>query len=155
MKNSSKSTFKTWLNFFNSMILLAENNNQIAENLDNLDGIGPKMLIDIRNFFECTANIETIKELINELNISDFESSTISSPLSDMNIVFTGSLSNISRSEAKSQAEKRGAKVTGSVTKSTNLVIAGENSGSKLKKAEELGVKVISEQEWLNLIREN
>ncbi len=147
--------FKSAENFFNSMILLAENNNQIAENLDNLDGIGPKMLIDIRNFFECTANIETIKELINELNISDFESSTISSPLSDMNIVFTGSLSNISRSEAKSQAEKRGAKVTGSVTKSTNLVIAGENSGSKLKKAEELGVKVISEQEWLNLIREN
>lgn len=147
--------FKTAENFFNAMMLLAKGNNQIAETLDNLDGIGPKMLIDIQNFFECHENIETISALISELNINDFESSTISSSLSDMNIVFTGSLSSISRSEAKSQAEKRGAKVTNTVTKSTNLVVAGENAGSKLKKAEELGVKVISEQDWLNLIKEN
>ncbi len=147
--------FKTAENFFNSMTLLAKGNNQISETLDNLDGIGSKMLVDIRNFFECSENIETIKALMNELNIRDFESSTISSSLSDMNIVFTGSLSSISRSEAKSQAEKRGAKVTSSVTKSTNLVVTGENAGGKLKKAEELGVKVISEQEWLNLIKEN
>ena len=75
--------------------------------------------------------------------------------MSGQNIVFTGSLSSLSRSEAKSQAEQLGAKVVSAVSSNTNLVVAGEKAGSKLKKAEELGIKVISEEDWQKIVKES
>ena len=68
-------------------------------------------------------------------------------------VIFTGTLNSISRNEAKARAEKLGAKIVSSVSANTNLVIAGEKAGSKLKKAEELSIKVISEKEWLEIIK--
>ena len=77
---------------------------------------------------------------------------SISSELTDQTVVFTGNLINQTRSEAKAHAERLGAKVATSVSKKTNFLISGQASGSKLKKAQELGVQILSEEEWLSLI---
>ena len=74
------------------------------------------------------------------------------SPIAGKTVVFTGTLTVITRAEAKAKAENMGAKVAGSVSKKTDFVIAGEDAGSKLKAARELGVKILNEQEWLDLI---
>ena len=77
-----------------------------------------------------------------------------SSPVSSKTVVFTGSLTKFTRDEAKAVAERLGAKVAGSVSKKTDYVVAGEDAGSKLTKARELGVAVLSEDDWLKLIGE-
>ena len=88
-----------------------------------------------------------------ELDILPYEApKNQDSPVAGKVLVFTGTLSKITRTEAKAKAESLGAKVTGSVSKKTDYVIAGEDAGSKLKKAKDLGVDVLSEDEWLNLI---
>ena len=74
------------------------------------------------------------------------------SPISGKTVVFTGNLETIGRNEAKARAETLGAKVAGSVSKRTDYVVAGPGAGSKLKKAEELGVAVLSEEEWMKLV---
>ena len=140
--------------FIDSMVKLEKGDEEILSNLENLDGIGHKILIDIKNFFECEQNTNTTRELLDILDILDFVDNIKSSALSGQNIVFTGSLSSISRSEAKVQAEQLGAKVVSSVSNNTNLVVAGEKAGSKLKKAEELGIKVISEEDWQKIVEE-
>ncbi len=76
----------------------------------------------------------------------------VASPVTGKTVVFTGTLSRLSRNEAKAQAERLGAKIAGSVSKKTDYVIAGTDAGSKLDKAQELGVKVLSEDEWIALI---
>ena len=78
--------------------------------------------------------------------------STVSSAVTGKTVVFTGTLEQVTRSEAKAQAERLGAKVAGSVSKKTDYVIAGADAGSKLTKARELGVEVLTEDEWLKLI---
>ncbi len=137
--------------FLSSMQELAEGNQEIFDMLDNLDGIGHKILIDLKSFFECPQNMSTIRKLIDILDITDYIDNTVPSALSGKNIIFTGTLQSLSRSEAKAQAEKLGAKVGSTVSSKTDLVIAGEKAGSKLKKANELGVKVISEDEWAEI----
>ena len=138
--------------FIEQMTALGEGDEQIYEQLCNLDGIGEKILIDIRNFFELEQSREHINQLLATLDVEDFVDTQESNLLSGQIVVFTGTLETLSRSEAKAQAEKFGAKVTSSVTSKTNLVIAGDAAGSKLKKANELGVKVISEAEWVDLV---
>jgi DNA ligase (NAD+) len=78
---------------------------------------------------------------------------TLESPVSGQTIVFTGKLETMSRDEAKAQAERLGARAAGSVSASTNLVVAGPGAGSKLKKAAELGIKVIDEAEWAEIVK--
>jgi DNA ligase (NAD+) len=141
--------------FLDSMIKLKNNDENIFNNLENLDGIGNKILIDIKNFFECEQNISIIEELLDILEIGEFKDNVESSALSGKNIVFTGSLTTLSRSEAKSQAEQLGAKVVNTVSSNTSLVVAGEKAGSKLKKAKELKIEVISEENWQQIVKEN
>ncbi|HEX2752357.1 MAG TPA: BRCT domain-containing protein, partial [Alphaproteobacteria bacterium] len=104
-------------------------------------------------FFAEPHNLDVLNDLQNELTIEDAViEDTSGSPVHNKTVVFTGKLLRLGREEAKAQAENLGAKVAGSVSKKTDYVIAGADAGSKLKKAAELGVTVLSEDEWIELI---
>jgi DNA ligase (NAD+) len=122
-----------------------------TEGLDELvavEGIGPVVAQAVADFFAEPHNLEVVEDLLSEVSPPPFTVETKQSPVSGKTLVFTGSLETLSRDEAKAQAEKLGAKVAGSVSAKTDLVIAGPGAGSKLKKAAELGVQVIDEAEW-------
>ena len=87
-----------------------------------------------------------------ELTVEPYKSDAVASQLAGATVVFTGKLERFTRDEAKAQAERLGAKVAGSVSKNTLYLVAGPGAGSKLKKAEELGVKILSEDEWFELV---
>lgn len=116
-----------------------------------IDGIGMAAAEELVGFFSEEHNKKLLDNLLKEVNVEDYVSNIQASAITDKTIVFTGSLSKMSRDEAKAQAERLGAKVSSSVSKKTDYVVAGEDSGSKLKKATELGVKVLTEDEWLEL----
>lgn len=118
-----------------------------------LDGVGMAMADDLSGFFAEDHNLSVLDALEKELTIEPYEKpDTQDSPVAGKTVVFTGTMEKMTRSEAKAKAESLGAKVSGSVSKKTDYVIAGEDAGSKLKKAKELDVAVLSEDEWLNLI---
>lgn len=145
--------FGSYSSFITQMELLKEDDSDIYQKLNDLDGVGDKMLVDIINFFDIPENIKLIKNLSEILNIEDYIENKEQSTLTGKIVVFTGSLPTLSRAEAKATAEKLGAKVAASVSSNTDLVIAGEDAGSKLKKAKELGVKIIDETEWLTIVK--
>ncbi|MCC7037336.1 MAG: NAD-dependent DNA ligase LigA [Alphaproteobacteria bacterium] len=121
--------------------------------LDDIGDIGASMAEDIVAFFAEKHNLDVIHDLKKELNVKDFERpKTVESAVTGKTVVFTGKLTKMGRDEAKAQAESLGAKVAGAVSKNTDSLIAGEDAGSKMKKAAELGVKVLTEDEWLALI---
>jgi DNA ligase (NAD+) len=118
-----------------------------------IDDIGPSVAKDLFMFFAEPHNLDVLGDLQNELTIEDAViEDTSGSPVHNKTVVFTGKLLRLGREEAKAQAENLGAKVAGSVSKKTDYVIAGADAGSKLKKAAELGVTVLSEDEWIDLI---
>ena len=125
---------------------------EAREALDSIDGIGPKVVGALADFFREPHNVAIVNELGALLRIKDAEAVAANSPVSGKTVVFTGALTKITRSEAKARAESLGANVAGSVSAKTDYVIAGEDAGSKLKKAKELGVRILSEDEWLALI---
>lgn len=121
--------------------------------LINSDQIGESMATDLRLFFAAPQNQDLIKDLQAELTIIEFEDqATEASPVTGKIVVFTGTLTLYGRREAKAKAEALGAKVAGSVSKKTDYVIAGSDAGSKAQKARDLGVTVLSEEEWQELI---
>ena len=120
--------------------------------LDNIEGIGPTVAEAIADFFGEPHNVEVVNELLREVRPEPLESIDHASPISGKTVVFTGTLEKMTRPEAKARAERLGAKVAGSVSKKTDYVVAGPGAGSKLKDAERLGLKVLSEDEWLALI---
>ncbi|MBT6961578.1 MAG: NAD-dependent DNA ligase LigA, partial [Rhodospirillaceae bacterium] len=116
----------------------------------NIESIGAAVAEDLLGFFAEAHNQDVLDGLARELNIEDFDApDTDSSPIAGKTVVFTGTLETMSRSEAKAGAQALGAKVAGSVSAKTDLVVAGPGAGSKLKKAEEFGVEVKTEQEYL------
>ncbi len=120
--------------------------------LTNIDGIGPLVAKDLIAFFDEEHNREVVADLEAQLTIEDFIAADPgSSPLVGKTMVFTGSLETMSRGEAKAKAESLGAKVAGSVSKKTDYVVIGADAGSKARRAQELGVTCLSEQEWLDL----
>ncbi len=123
----------------------------VYSQLISIDGIGEKLLFDIGSFFELEENRKEVEELIEILDIEDYRENTQQQPLAGKSVVFTGSLEKISRAAAKMQAEKLGANVKSSVTSKIDLVIAGASAGSKLKKAQELEIKIIDEDEWISI----
>lgn len=132
----------------------AQNQNSDAwTELLALEGIGLKMAVDLVSFFAHPHNQTIVDALKAQLTLPEFQiEATRISPLTGKTIVFTGTLQGMSRAEAKAQAERVGAKVTGSVTKKTDYVVVGEDAGSKAKSARELGVQTVTEQEFLALV---
>ena len=121
--------------------------------LCNIEGIGMSVADDLVFFFGEDHNLKVLKDLEDELIIEEVEAPTTSgSPVAGKTVVFTGTLETMTRSEAKARAESLGAKVAGSVSKKTDYVVVGADAGSKAKKAEELGVEMLTEQEWRTLI---
>lgn len=119
-----------------------------------IDQIGPSVAADLADFFNEPHNLTVLHELAAQLQVSDFiVSAPANSPVAGKSVVFTGSLARFSRDEAKARAQELGAKVAGSVSAKTDYVVAGSDAGSKLTKARELGVTVLSEEEWLALIQ--
>jgi DNA ligase (NAD+) len=120
--------------------------------LDNIEGIGETVVDALIDFFDEPHNVRALADLLKEVEVQPFVRETAASPVTDRTVVFTGSLERMTRPEAKAQAERLGAKVAGSVSKKTDYVVAGSDAGSKLAKARELGVTVLTEDEWLALI---
>jgi len=121
--------------------------------LCNLEGIGMSMADDIAGFFSEPHNLKIIDELEKRVEVQAVAAPSASgSPVAGKTVVFTGSLETMTRDEAKSRAQALGAKVTGSVSKNTDYVVVGADAGSKAKKAEDLGVEMLSEDDWLKLI---
>jgi DNA ligase (NAD+) len=118
-----------------------------------LNGIGEVVADSLIDFFAEPHNWKVVDDLREEVEIQDYvRQATVASAVTGKVVVFTGTLEKFSRNEAKAQAERLGAKVASSVSNKTDYVIAGAEAGSKLDKARELGVAVLSEDEWLALI---
>ncbi|NNU65008.1 NAD-dependent DNA ligase LigA [Rhizobium sp. WYCCWR 11152] len=121
--------------------------------LNAIEGIGEVVARAIVEFYKELRNVEVITRLIEEVTPEEAEQpKTAGSPVAGKTVVFTGSLEKFTRDEAKARAESLGAKVAGSVSKKTDIVVAGPGAGSKLDKARELGVQTMDEDEWLALI---
>jgi DNA ligase (NAD+) len=120
--------------------------------LDAIEGIGEVVAEAIADFFAEPHNVRVVEDLLREVSPQPLEARATSSPVAGKTVVFTGTLETLSRGEAKAQAERLGAKVAGSVSKKTDYVVAGADSGSKLTKARELGVTILDEAEWLKLV---
>jgi len=128
------------------------NSSEAYQDLNDIAGIGDIVADAVVEFFAEPRNVKAFDELLREIEVLPAEKPRRSSPVSGKTVVFTGSLTKFTRDEAKAVAERLGAKVSGSVSKKTDYVVAGEEAGSKLAKARELGVSVLSEDDWLQLI---
>ncbi|MEM6478471.1 MAG: NAD-dependent DNA ligase LigA, partial [Pseudomonadota bacterium] len=122
------------------------------QDLLGIDGVGAVMARSLISAFAQDAERASIDRIAAELDILDEEAPAAASPVAGQTIVFTGTLEKMTRAEAKARAEAMGAKVSGSVSAKTDLVVAGPGAGSKAKKAQKLGIKLIDEDGWLELI---
>ena len=129
--------------------------NATEEHLSALEGIGEKMALSIQDFFSKEENLQMIALLKNEgLNLNELESNKENLPLIGKSFVLTGSLVNFTRDNAALEIESLGGKVSSSVSKNTNFLVAGPGAGSKLEKAKQLNVEILTEEEFLNLIKD-
>ncbi len=119
------------------------------QELNAIDGIGVDVILNLEDFYFEPQNREVLVSLLEQLSVKEAEAAASDSPISGKTVVFTGSLVALTRAEAKAGAEALGAKVAGSVSKKTDYVVAGPGAGSKLKRANELGVRTMSEDEWI------
>jgi len=145
------------LNSIGNLISLIDNihsdyNSYLKAFLDN-DGIGEVVIKSFLDFLSIDNNAAVVRNLNDQLDIMDFViEQKFDSKISGLSIVFTGKFSTMSRAEAKDKAERMGAKVLSSISNKTDLLVAGEESGSKLTKARDLHIKVIDENDWLDLL---
>ncbi|HYD24076.1 MAG TPA: NAD-dependent DNA ligase LigA [Croceibacterium sp.] len=121
--------------------------------LTAIEGVGPVVVEALGDFFHEEHNRAAWDDLLSEADPPEYVVETLASPVSGKTVVFTGKLETMSRDEAKAQAERLGAKAAGSVSPKTDLLVAGPGAGSKLKKAAELGIEVIDEAAWGEIVR--
>jgi len=145
-------TFQSFEAFRLAMTAARDIESEAHQDLQAVDGIGEAVAQSVTAFFAEPHNEQALDVLLAQVTVEDFKSTEIASPVTGLSVVFTGSLERMTRDEAKAQAERLGAHVAGAVSKNTDYLIAGPGAGSKLKKAETLGTKVLTEDEWLNLI---
>ena len=122
------------------------------EELQHIEGIGGVVAEAIHDFFDEPHNVKALGRLLEWLTVMDMAAPAKSSPVSGKTVVFTGTLEKMTRQEAKARAESLGAKVSGSVSAKTDIVVAGPGAGSKLKEAQKHNVQVLDEDQWLKLI---
>jgi DNA ligase (NAD+) len=138
--------------FLAAMDKIAERDPEAVEELDAMDQIGSAVIEAAAAYFAEDHNRKLVQDLREQLTILDAEKPKTDTAVAGKTVVFTGALEKLTRDEAKAQAERLGAKVSGSVSKKTDLVVAGPGAGSKLKTAAELGIQVLTEDEWLALV---
>ena len=132
---------------------IAAKDDEAAAEMDAIDQIGETVVEAIGAYFGEAHNLAILERLTAEVRIIDAEKPRAESPVAGKTVVFTGALERMSRDEAKAMADRLGAKVSGSVSKKTDYVVAGPGAGSKLAEAKKHGVKVLTEDEWVQLIR--
>jgi DNA ligase (NAD+) len=138
--------------FLEAMDRVADHEQEANEELDAMDQIGEAVIEAAAAYFAEDHNRAMVQDLKGQLQVQDAELPKQDTAVAGKTVVFTGSLEKLTRDEAKAQAERLGAKVSGSVSKKTDLVVAGPGAGSKLKTAAELGIDVLTEDEWLALV---
>ena len=124
------------------------------DSLMSIDGVGEVMASSLVTAFKQQGERASITRLTDELTIIDAEKPDTDSPVTGKVVVFSGTLEKMTRAEAKARAEALGAKVSGSVSAKTDILIAGPGAGSKAKKATELGIETLDEDSWLALIED-
>jgi DNA ligase (NAD+) len=146
-------TYGSWAVFFDAARQLDDETTR-AEMLA-IDGIGETALEALDQYFSETHNVEVLERLVAQLTIEDVAQIAADSPVAGKTVVFTGMLERMTRDEAKAKAQALGAKVSGSVSKKTDYLVAGPGAGSKAKKAADLGVETLTEDDWFKLIGES
>jgi DNA ligase (NAD+) len=143
--------YGSWDAFHDACLKVARGDSDARAEMDALDQIGDTVIESLAAYFGEAHNRKIVDRLTAEVRIRDAERPAATSAIAGKTVVFTGSLEKFTRDEAKAAAERLGAKVAGSVSKKTDYVVAGPGAGSKLDKARELGVAVLTEDEWLAL----
>ena len=144
------SHYGTWRAFRQAMHEAADPNTPAYADLISIDGVGPVMANSLLTSFQAEA--DEIDTLAAHLDVIPAEARASDSPVAGKTVVFTGTLERMTRAEAKARAESLGAKVAGTVSAKTDLLVAGPGAGSKARKASDLGIEVIDEDAWLALI---
>ncbi len=148
--------YGSWAAFHDAALKIADGDMAARADMDAIDQIGEAVVEAVARYFGEEHNRAVVEALVAEMReIRDAEQAASETPVAGKTVVFTGSLERMSRDEAKAMAERLGAKVSGSVSKKTDLVVAGPGAGSKLKDAERHGVEVIDEAGWFRLIGED
>ena len=153
---TAKLLAKNYLSFANWYMMMAKvavNDLEAEEFLNNIDGIGGKTILMMAEFFVDPVNCKIIEELSEIIQIEDYIANEKETVLTGKTIIFTGGLAQMTRSEAKAKAENLGMKVLSSISKNLDYVIVGAEAGSKLAKAQKLGLRILSEDEWFELIK--
>ena len=145
--------YGSWQSFEAAMKEAHDRAGDAWDDLVGIDGVGDVMAAAVVDHFHEETACAAMERLVEQLDIQDVTAPSIEgSEVAGKTVVFTGTLEKMTRAEAKAKAETLGAKVSGSVSARTDILIAGPGAGSKLKKAQDLGVKTMSEEEWLALI---
>jgi len=145
--------YGSWKAFHDAAVRVAEGDAETRAELDSLDQIGDAVIDAMAAYFAEPRNRAMVERLVAELAVQEAEKPKSDTPVAGKTVVFTGSLEKMTRDEAKAMAERLGAKVAGSVSKKTDYVVAGPGAGSKLDKAREFGVTVMTEDEWFDLVK--
>jgi DNA ligase (NAD+) len=145
--------YGSWDAFHDACLKLAKGDEDTRQDMDALDQIGDTVIDSLRDYFAEAHNRRRIERLAAQVKIREAAKQRSDSAIAGKTVVFTGTLETMTRDEAKASAERLGAKVSGSVSKKTDYVVAGPGAGSKLADAQKLGVKILTEDEWAKLIR--
>jgi DNA ligase (NAD+) len=141
-----------WASFHDAALKVAKGDEETKTEMDALDQIGDTVIEAIADYFGETHNRKAVERLAEQVTIADAEKPKTDTAVAGKTVVFTGSLEKMTRDEAKAMAERLGAKVSGSVSKKTDYVVAGPGAGSKLAEAQKHGVQVLTEDGWFKLI---
>ena len=144
--------YGSWAAFHEACLKLAKDDEETKKEMDALDQIGDTVIESLHDYFGEAHNRRQIERLVKQVSIRDAQMPRADSAVAGKTVVFTGTLEKMTRDEAKASAERLGAKVSGSVSKKTDYVVAGPGAGTKLAEAKKLGVAVLTEDEWAKLI---